>query len=294
MAVSTDSLGVLNPILDTEWMEAPRRSPVWVELLAIGWLLWLYDEVNNFSAIRQPAALAHARSILRLENLLHLNPELSLNAWAALHRGLALPMSDFYDIAHFVITFAVVGLLWWRFPEQYRPMRNSLVLINVVGFAVFWAYPLAPPRMLPAAGFVDLVAVTHAFGSWRTSAVASQANELAAMPSLHLAWACWTSLAVWRILPGRRWRPLLFLYPLMVAIVVMATANHFLLDVVGGVATMIASVLIAQWLSAARAKWWPTWTGPPYLLPLRSRTWIRDRYHARCGGRVRRRLTPSP
>lgn len=296
MAVTTDdSLGVINPIIDTEWMrETPRRAPVWVEMLAIGWLLWLYDEVNNFSAIRQPTALAHARSILHLENLLHLNPELTLNAWAALHRGLALPMSDFYDTAHFVVTFGVVLLLWWRYPDLYRPLRNSLVLINVIGFAIFWLYPLAPPRMLPTAGFVDLVAVTHAFGSWRTSAMASQANELAAMPSLHLAWACWTSLAVWRMFPGRRWRPVLIAYPLMVAVVVMATANHFLFDVFGGVLTMLAAVVLAKLFSTWRAKLWPAWSGPPYLLPLRTRAWVRQKYHAVGGDRLPGWLRPSP
>ncbi len=57
----------------------------------------------------------------------------------------------------------------------------------MLAFVVFWRYPVAPPRMLP--GFTDVVASTHAFGSWHTGALASQANQLAAMPSLHIAWA---------------------------------------------------------------------------------------------------------
>jgi uncharacterized membrane protein YkvA (DUF1232 family) len=195
---------------------------------------------------------------LHFENVLHLNPELSLNAWAAAHRALALPMADFYDTAHFVVTLAMVALLWWRYPSLYRPLRNSLVLINVIGFLVFWAYPLAPPRMLPTAGFVDVVAVTHALGSWRTSAVASQANELAAMPSLHVAWACWTSFALWRVLASRRWRLLALAYPVMTSLVVIATANHFLLDVVAGLATVAAASGVANLLGASESlhRWW--------------------------------------
>jgi uncharacterized membrane protein YkvA (DUF1232 family) len=212
-----------------------------VEALVIVWLCWLYDAMNNLSPLRLHTALSHAVSILHFENVWHLNPELSLNAWAAAHSAIALPMADFYDTAHFVVTLSVVALLWWRYPHLYRPLRNTLVLINVIGFLVFWAYPLAPPRMLPAAGFVDVVAVTHALGSWRTSAMASQANELAAMPSLHIAWACWTSAALWQILRGRRWRGVLFIYPAMTALVVMATANHFLLDVVAGLVTVVAA-----------------------------------------------------
>ena len=61
---------------------------------------------------------------------------------------------------------------------------------------VFWLYPVAPPRML--AGFTDVVASTHAFGSWHTGALASHANQFAAMPSLHMAWAAWCTLALWR------------------------------------------------------------------------------------------------
>ena len=97
---------------------------------------------------------------------------------------------------------------------------------------------MAPPRMLTRAGFVDVVAVSHAWGSWRTSALASHANELAAMPSLHIAWACWSALAMWRIGNRRSWRVGAVCYPLMTALVVMATANHFFVDVVAGLLTM--------------------------------------------------------
>ncbi len=211
-----ERLGFSRPILDTEWTDAPtRRSRVWVEVLVIVWLCWLYDEISNLSPLRLHTALAHGATLLRIERVWHLNPELTLNSWAAAHRSIALPMANFYDSAHFVVTLGVVAVLWWRHPGLYRSLRNSLVLINVIGFVVFWAYPLAPPRMLPAAGFVDVVAVTHAWGSWQTNAVASQANELAAMPSLHMAWACWTAVALWQMLRGRRWRVVVVVYPLL-------------------------------------------------------------------------------
>jgi len=104
---------------------------------------------------------------------------------------------------------------------------------------------------LSGTGFLDVVAITHAWGSWRSSAVASQANELAAMPSLHIAWACWSSLSVWRMLAGRRWRFLVVVYPVMTALIVMATANHFFLDIVGGLATIAVAYGLAELLSGA-------------------------------------------
>jgi hypothetical protein len=125
---------------------------------------------------------------------LHLSPELALDHWLASHHTLGLVISDYYDNAHFVVTLSLLALLWWRRADLYRPLRNSLVLMNLLAFAVFWRYPVAPPRMLD--GFIDVVSSTHAIGSWHSGALASHANELAAMPSLHIAWAAWCSFAL--------------------------------------------------------------------------------------------------
>ena len=163
-------------------------------------------------------------------------PEHALDRWLAAHHALGLALSDYYDNAHFVVTLGLLGWLWWRRADLYRPLRNALVLVNVLAFVVFWRYPVAPPRML--AGFTDVVAATHAIGSWHTGALASHANELAAMPSLHIAWAAWCTLALWR-LSERLWvRVLAVLYPCVTAVAVLATGNHFVLDIVAGLLTL--------------------------------------------------------
>jgi PAP2 superfamily len=219
----------------------------------IVWLLWVYDAITNFAPLRLDVALSHARGVLSLERSLHLNPELSLDRWLAGHHTLGLLLSDYYDNAHFVVTLGVLGYLWWKRADIYRPLRNALVLVNVIAFVVFWCYPVAPPRMLK--GFTDVVASTGAFGSWHTGALASQANQLAAMPSLHMAWAAWCSLALWQI-SKRRWvRVLAILYPCMTALAVLSTGNHFLFDVLAGLLTLAVSVLVVRVASA----WWEAW-----------------------------------
>jgi membrane-associated phospholipid phosphatase len=160
-------------------------------------------------------------------------------------------VSDYYDNAHFVVTLGVLGWLWWRRADIYRPLRNSLVLVNLLAFVVFWLYPVAPPRML--GGFVDIVDSTHAFGSFHSGSLASHADELAAMPSLHIAWAVWSSLALWRM-SRRRWvRALAILYPCTTAFTVVATGNHFILDILGGLAAIALSVAIVTGLERRRA-----------------------------------------
>jgi hypothetical protein len=164
-----------------------------------------------------------------------------------------LVLSNFYDSAHFVVTLAVVGWLWYRRPNMYRPLRDVLVLINVIGMAVFWLYPLAPPRMLTTAGFVDVVTASHAVGSWHTGVLASQANEYAAMPSLHIAWALWSAIGLWMI-TDRRWvRVVAVLYPALAVVAVMATANHFLMDVLGGGLTVLVAIALALYLRRMQA-----------------------------------------
>ena len=107
--------------------------------------------------------------------------------------------------------------------------------------AVFWCYPTAPPRLLAPGRYVDVVAATHAFGSWHSGTLATAANQLAAMPSLHIAWAAWSALAAARIWGGPSIAgPLaVWVYPVLTAVAVMATGNHFLLDVLAGLVTMV-------------------------------------------------------
>jgi hypothetical protein len=244
-----------------EHAAAPARSRWWVELLAIAWLLFLYDAVTNLAPLRLSIALGNARGILHVERLLHIDPELTLDRWLAAHHTLGLVLSDYYDNAHFIVTLGILVWLWWKRADLYRPLRNTLVLVNVIGFVVFWLFPVAPPRMLD--GFTDVVASTGAFGSWHTGALASQANQLAAMPSLHMAWAGWCTLVLWRASERRFVRVLAALYPCMTALAVLATGNHFLLDIVGGLLAFALSVLLVgspdrlagklTWMRARRA-----------------------------------------
>lgn len=231
-----------------------RRTRWWVEALAIAWLLWVYDAIGNLAPLRLSVAIGHARGILHLEQALHIDPELALDRWLAGHRTLGLLLSDYYDNAHFVVTLVLLGWLWWRRADLYRPLRNSLLLVNALAFVVFWRYPVAPPRMLGSRGFTDVVASTHAFGSWHTGALASQANQLAAMPSLHMAWAAWCALVLWRLSERRVIRGLAVLYPCLTGFAVLATGNHFVLDILGGLVAMAAAVLIVQAVPWERAR----------------------------------------
>jgi hypothetical protein len=240
---------------------------LWVEFVVIAWLCWIYDAITNLAPLRLHAAIAHAQGVLHLEQALHLDPELALDRWLAGHHTLGLILSDYYDNAHFVVTLGLLAFLWWRRADIYRPLRNLLVLVNVLGFIVFWRYPVAPPRMLAHQGFSDVVASSHAFGSWHTGALASQANQLAAMPSLHIAWALWCTLALWSISRRRSLRALAVLYPCLTGFAVLATGNHFVLDILGGVIVLALAAAIV-WLGG---RWRERSLVGALLAPVRAR-----------------------
>ncbi len=217
----------------------------------IVWLVWVYDAIANLAPAREAAALANGRGILGFEQSLHIAPELSLNRWLAGHRTLGAICSYYYDNTHFIVTLGLLGWLWWRRADIYRPLRNSLVAINLLGLLVFWLYPVAPPRLLAASGFTDVVASTDAVGQWHTGSLATDANQFGAMPSLHIAWAVWCTLVLWR-LSARMWvRVLGVLYPCLTTLAVLATGNHYVLDLLAGVATFAVAVVIVRAMSVA-------------------------------------------
>jgi hypothetical protein len=230
------------------------RPSLIVEVAVMAWLFWLYDVINNLAPTRSALAIGNARAVLDLERSLGINLELTLNRWLGAHGLLALIATDYYFFAHVLVTVAVLGWLWMRRPQLYKQARTQLVLINLIAFAVFWRYPLAPPRMMPGLGYQDVVSQSHAVFSWHSGALRQDADQFAAMPSLHVAWASWAALAVWRA----AWRPwvraLALLHPLLTGLVVLATGNHWLLDVLAGEATFLLGVALQRLMWVARSQ----------------------------------------
>ena len=140
--------------------------------------------------------------------------------------------------------FTVIGLtLLWvylRRHERFRRFRNTILLANLIGLVGFALIPTAPPWMFPGQGFVD--GVNHSSALLQTLG-----NPYAAMPSLHAADAL---IVAWFLVAASRtvWAKILWaLWPLWVWFCVVATANHYLLDVLAGIGVAVASLLATVW-----------------------------------------------
>jgi len=234
------------------------RSPVLVELAGLVFLVWIYNWLQDLAPLRRRLAFSNAAGLLSFERKTGLDPEAALDHWLAHQHILAAVASNFYAIAIFAVTFLLAAWTWWRRPDIYVPMRNCMVLANLVAFAVFWAFPVAPPRMLP--GFVDVVANAGGLG-WHNSLV-SHADQLAAMPSMHVGYAAWCALVAWQLARSRAQKmaaaSFSAAYLILTSFVVMATGNHYLVDILAGVATTVVALalveLVHQGLRRRRAR----------------------------------------
>ena len=157
-----------------------------------------------------------------------------------------------YENVHIVVTLAVFALLWWRRADLLGVMRWTLVIVNLIALAAFWSFPVAPARML-SGGYVDLVARVNHLPVWQFGATALDSNQLCSLPSLHIAWATWCSIAIWHMTLRRSLRAIAVAYPFVTTFAVMATGNHFLADAVAG-AAVTAGVFFALSRSAIRGR----------------------------------------
>ncbi|MEO9138183.1 MAG: phosphatase PAP2 family protein [Jatrophihabitans sp.] len=229
-----------------------RRPVWWQEIAIIAFGYWLYSLGRNAIPEQKSIALRHGRSIQHLQDAIHLNWELSFNQFVAAHEWLAQIENYYYATLHFIVTPGVMIWLFVRRSHIYRGVRTVLVAITLIALLGFYLYPTAPPRLLPGFHYVDTVARFHTWGSLADPDIASHSNQFAAMPSLHIGWALWSGIVIF-VCARRRWVKLLGLaYPLGTFTVIIGTANHFILDAVGGV-ILVAAGFGVQYLLSGRS-----------------------------------------
>ena len=235
-----------------------RRPRWWQEILFIAICYGLYTLVRNAVPIHRVAAGHRALAIFNLEHSLHIGVEQPINDFVAKHGWLAYASNYYYATLHFAVTIAVLVWIYRKHPLRYRSIRSVLLVTNVVALIGFWFYALKPPRMLHSQGFVDTIVAFHTWGSWGSADMDKASNQFAAMPSLHIAWALWCGIAI-MALAERHWvRVLGALYPCCTLFVIIGTANHFVLDALGGAVTLAAGFGVQRLLSGRPAFAAPT------------------------------------
>ena len=136
----------------------------------------------------------------------------------------------------------LIRLFRARHPD-FHGLRRAAVLTTLGAQPVFLFFPVAPPRTLDE--FVDTIEEVSGIDLDR-GLVAQLYDPIAAMPSIHVAYAVVTAAGIAATSENALARTLAPAYPPVVAAVVFATANHYVLDAVAGGALALASLRVAR------------------------------------------------
>ncbi|MEV8312826.1 phosphatase PAP2 family protein [Streptomyces sp. NPDC059900] len=238
-------------------LRAPRRPRLWFEILLIAVSYWTYSLVRNAVPEQKSQALRNADWIWQAEQHLGIAVEQSVNHAVNSVSWLIVGMNYYYATLHFVVTLGVLVWLFRKHPGRYAATRMVLFATTAVALLGYYLYPLAPPRLMNGHDFIDTVLVHQTWGSMASGDLKHMSNQYAAMPSMHIGWSLWCGLTIFA-LASAPWAKILgLLYPTATLIVIVATANHFWLDAVGGMICLAFGFGVA-WL------WYGT---QPHKLP---------------------------
>jgi hypothetical protein len=221
----------------------------WREALYILAFYGVYTVVRNkgINDEGRVQAFHNARRVIRVERLTGLWRELGVQRAFLDWRAFIQFWNVFYGTAHFVVTIVALVYLYRRMPERYPLWRNTLASTTALALIGFAFFPLMPPRLLPAHyGFVDTLKAVGGLWSFDSGAMAKVSNQYAAMPSLHFGWSSWCALVLAPAL-RRPWaRAVMWAYPFVTLFAIVVTANHYVLDAVGGAAALGCGYLLGR------------------------------------------------
>ena len=251
-----------------------RAAMPWLrEIVVIGAVYVVYGFVRNqFGSANlrigdQPRHAFHnAVDVISIEKALGLFHEQTVQRWF-LGTPFVTFFNIFYGTAHFIVTLGILIWLFIRKREFFGRYRTTLMATTVLALIGFTLFPLMPPRLFnsfppehrygggelavelhqPDYRFVDTLRDVGGLWSFDSKKLDSVSNQYAAMPSLHIGWSTWCMLVLLRFAKRKWTKALAIAYPIVTLTAIVATANHFIIDAVGGLAIVGAGYLLGLW-----------------------------------------------
>jgi len=143
-----------------------------------------------------------------------------------------------YAAFNVTLTVGWLLLLYRRRDPGYHALRRACQGAYVAAQPIFLLFPTEPPRALD--GFVDTMSEVSGFDLEHPLLVRFY-NPVAAMPSLHVAFAVLTGAAIAQRTESRVVKSAAYAYPPLVSFIVAATGNHYVLDAAAGAALGLAA-----------------------------------------------------
>lgn len=217
-------------LVHQRWWECVTLIATELVLLVV--LLRGYDLVVPHAVGDAVGARAHGHAVWTLESALGLDVETTWYAALDHHPLVRAAANVYYAYSIYLAPILVAVSLVVRDVESYRAMRSAFLASTLVAYAAFWLYPVAPPCLLPGSGLL--------------CREPSPPDPFAAMPSLHVAWACASALGLGLLTPRISARILGAVHIAITVAVVLATGHHFVLDALAGVAVLVLAHVVRQ------------------------------------------------
>jgi hypothetical protein len=237
-------------ILPHGWLDVARQ------VVLFGAAYMAYRLVRGMVEGRATAAFQHATELINLERGLHVFVEPTVQAWAQGSHFVMGVSSWLYVNTQTTVTISALVYLYLRHNRSFYFVRNMFMIAMFIALVGYWAFPTAPPRLLPEWGFFDSVSAFTGVSSHPGASSGALFNPYAAVPSMHVAFAI---MIGWPLALLARWRAVRVwwtMYPLLITFVIVITANHFLADALMGALAAGVSAYGAMRLARLRPQVW--------------------------------------
>jgi hypothetical protein len=232
------------------WLSGRRRLvgavPFLCEAGLVVALYALWQYAGTFSVMGTSGAGPRAQWIWYMERTWHLPSEAALQHLVLPYPPVVETFNLYYAVMHFTVLIIFLIWLFARHRDYYKQIRATLVLLTGACLLI-QLIPVAPPRMLTGMGLIDTAQV---YGQSVYALGGGMADELSAMPSVHVAWAMLVAVVVWRV-TSSQWRWLAVAHAVMTWLVVISTANHFWLDGIVAFVLLVLACLVTTPVRAA-------------------------------------------
>ncbi len=202
-----------------------------------------YFGVRNLTVGAAAEAFANADRLVRVEEFLRLDWERALQDALLDHDWVVIFFNWIYIWGHWPVIITTGIVLYRTRRDRYVLLRNAMFVSAAIGFLFFAVLPVAPPRLFEM-GLVDTV--TQQSDAYRALQPPGLTNQYAAFPSLHFGWNLLLGIVVYgstrRVLP----RALSIIGPAAMALAVVVTANHYVVDLVGGAVIVLFSLWVVE------------------------------------------------
>lgn len=228
-----------------------QRTGLW-EAIVVALAFLVYFFIRGAVVDRAGEALSNALDLIALERALGIYRELDWQAWIIDEYWAIRAMNWIYFWGHLPMVILLAVYLWIRHRSTYTLARNAFLASGAIGVVIYALYPVAPPRLVPFAGYVDTMAVFDRVG-YQAQEAQAFVNPYAAVPSLHFGWAMLLGFMVAWV--GRRRLSIVIaglLWPVAMLFSVVMTANHFIVDAIAGAVVSLAGLAIAEGIRRAQ------------------------------------------